>query len=83
MSSVVRNPMKAALRKQIKEKVLMLSHENKKQQSDAITKSVRYIISIKIYTSAIKSHKKNIALTKNPHSNRFQLLFCEFQILSL
>lgn len=40
MSSVVKNPLKAALRKQIKGVLLTLSHEDKKQQSDAITKKV-------------------------------------------
>lgn len=41
MSSAVRNPLKAALRKQIKEVLLTLSPVNKKAQSDAITKKVR------------------------------------------
>lgn len=40
MSSVVANPLKAALRKQIKGVLLTLSHDDKKQQSDAITKKV-------------------------------------------
>ncbi|XP_031635871.1 5-formyltetrahydrofolate cyclo-ligase [Contarinia nasturtii] len=40
MSSTVRNPLKAALRKQIKAILLTQSQENKKIQSDAITKKI-------------------------------------------
>lgn len=42
MSSIVRNPLKAALRKQTKEVLLTLTQENKKSQSDAVTKKVLY-----------------------------------------
>lgn len=51
MSSVVRNPLKAALRKQIKEVLLALSPENKKSQSDAITKKVRLPLKFNRFSS--------------------------------
>lgn len=42
MSSVIRNPLKAALRKQMKEILSTLSLEHNKLQSDAITKKVPF-----------------------------------------
>lgn len=52
-SSIVKNPLKAALRKRIKDTLLTLTLENKRQQSDAITKKVcafhKSLIEIRYY----------------------------------
>lgn len=41
-SSIVKNPLKTALRKRMKDILLTLSLENKRQQSDAVTRKVSH-----------------------------------------